>query len=355
MKTWKKILIIALCVIALSVAVVAVLAAYAYYDKNHEYYYDYASQRLSENIVMVYGSYKDESVVRLKDIRTGKFTTPMLQHIFFDDGNTEDSLVVFRTINRLRGYLNIRSGRIVIPAQYERAWNFSEGLAAVLKDGVVSFITPTGEPAFPRTFPIHYDDYSDIYFQFHSGLCVMRTINNKWGLVNTDGEWVVEPVYSSIYAPQLGFRIMTDGRKFGLLTLAGQVALPLEYDLIRRASDNRGFILVKDGFAKEVDTNFNTIVPFVYDGLDLLDYAQRYGSSSDYDEDGSNKATAVQYQRYDIGQWSGVIDLKGNVIIPARYYMVRFVSDNLFEVEVTCGGDRVLFDSNGRYVGKSNF
>ena len=32
--------------------------------------------------------------------------------------------------------------------------------------------------------------------------------------------------------------------------------------------------------------------------------------------------------------------------------MVRIVDDNLFEVEVTCGGDHILFNNKGEYVGK---
>lgn len=342
MKTWKKIFIIALCVIALAAIIIAGLVAYAYYDKNRSYYYENSPERVSENIVKIEcyenGSYYD----RLKDLRTDKFTTPKLQHIFLNHDNTEDSLVVFRSTENRRGYLNTNTGQIVIPAQYDRAWNFSEGLAAVYKNGIVSFITSTGEPAFPNTFPIRYEDYYDeISPLFHNGLCVMRTLNNKWGLINTQGEWVVEPIYNSIYAPQLGYRIITDGKKYGLLTLDGKTALPLEYDRIRPSSDNCGFVLVRDGFAREVDTNLQTIIPFVYDGLFALDYV------ADADHDDYN---ASKYLRYDICEWSGVMDIYGNVIIPAKYYMVRIVNSNLFEVEVTGGGERILFNAKGQPV-----
>ncbi len=176
---------------------------------------------------MVRGYLGMEGFVRLKDMQTGKFTTPELQHIFVNEYCKEDSLVVFRTFDRKRGYLNVQTGKIIIPAQYNRAWNFSEGIAGVLKDGVVSFIKANGEPAFDKTFPIIYDDnYSDIAFQFHHGLCVMRTMDNKWGLINAQGEWVVEPVYNSIDAPKHGYRIVMKGDQYGLLTMDGQTVLP---------------------------------------------------------------------------------------------------------------------------------
>ena len=48
------------------------------------------------------------------------------------------------------------------------------------------------------------------------------------------------------------------------------------------------------------------------------------------------------------------MDIDGNVIIPAKYYMVRIVDDNHFEVEVTCGGERILVNAKGQYVGKTS-
>ena len=353
MKTWKKILIIALCVLAIAGLTFAGLMWKVYYDKYHKsYYWENLARPISENILMVDGCSGGECFVRLKDMRTDKYITPKLQHIFINNYCNEDSIVVFRTFDRLRGYLNANTGEIVIPAQYNRAWNFSEGIAGVLKDGVVSFIKEDGEPAFGQKFPIYYDDdFSDIAFQFHKGLCVMRTMDGKWGMINTQGEWAVEPIYNMISAPQDGLRIVYDGNKYGLLTVDGKPALPVEYDDIRFYSVRGGIRLVKDGYAKVVDHNLNTIVPFVHDGIHLMSYVDDY--RSDMHVDGDIMTVVPKYWRYDIGSESGVIDIDGNVIIPAKYYMVRMVNENLFEVEVTCGGERILFNNRGQHIGKS--
>jgi len=351
-----KVLIAALCVVTVaSVTCAGVVCSKYVNNRPTEYYWESLARKVSPNILMEYGDRGDEGFVRLKDVRTGKYTTPKLQHVFINEYDAEDSLVVFRTHDRLRGYLNVNTGKIIIPAQYNRAWNFSDGLAAVLKDGVVSFVNAEGEPAFPATFPIFYDDdYSEIAFQFHDGLCVMRTLDGKWGLINARGEWVVEPHYNSINAPVHGCRIVTDGSRYGLLNAEGKEILPVEYDFIRVASDERGFVLAKDGYAKEVDWNLQTLVPFVYDGLYELEYVG--DRTHEYDEtDGGYHRNVPTYWRYDIGKWSGVMDLDGNVIIPARYYMVRNVDDTRFEVEVTCGGDRILFNTKGQPIGKSAF
>ncbi|MBR4564118.1 MAG: WG repeat-containing protein [Paludibacteraceae bacterium] len=351
---WKKVLIASLAVIAVAVFVFVCLLASIWYERNHQItYWKSQPRHISPNIVMVCGYHGHNGFVQLRDIRTGQYTTPELNHVFVNEYNQEDSLVVFRTHDRLRGYLNANTGKIIIPARFDRAWNFSEGIAGVLIDGVVSFVNEEGKPAFEQTFPIYYTDhYDEIAFQFHNGLCVMRTMDGKWGMINTKGEWAVEPVYNFISAPQNGFRIVYDGNKYGLLTTDGQPALPVEYDDIRFYSVQGGIRLVKDGYAKVVDHNLNTIVPFVHDGIHLMSYVDDY--RSDMHMDGDKMILVVpKYWRYDIGSESGVIDIDGNVIIPAKYYMVRMVNENLFEAEVTCGGDHILINSKGQYVGKS--
>lgn len=320
MNTWKKVLISALCVLAMGVAVTAGLLVYAYCEKKYQRgYNDMPSVRLSADIVMEYVCKRDKWYVRLKNIRTGKYTTPNLAYVFIPEPDGVDSLTVFRTPDRKRGYLNVRTGRIVVAAEYDRAWQFSEGLAAVYKDGAVSFITPTGEAAFGKTFPILYDDYHrSITPVFHEGLCVMRTLDNKWGLIDTAGEWAVEPVYNSIDAPKYGYRRVFDGKKYGLLAMDGTIALSLEYDDIRPASGNAGFVLVQDGIGWEVDVDFQTTISFVCDGI----YDLGYG-----------------YYRYDLGENSGLMDAYGVIVEPAIYYYVNVIDETIIEITKTRDGE----------------
>ena len=358
MKIWKKILIISLAAIALTVTIFGIIAGceYANYRFRDNYTHNSLEKRVSEHITMVHGDRAGYHFCRLKDTRTGKFTTPKLNHVFLGE-TTDDSIVVFRDYEReKRGYVNLNTGCIVIPARYDRAWNFSEGLAAVIKDGEVSFINAQGEKAIPTSFPFYFDDdHADYAFLFHQGLCVMINREHKWGLINTRGEWTVEPIYTQIDKPRFGYRIVSDGNHYGLLTATGKPVLPLEYDIIRYSSDSQGFFIAKDGYAKIVDKDLNTIVPFAHDGLYQLTYIHDYRSVDEYDENGNIKPATPSYWRYDVGWGSGIVDCHGNVIIPAKYYMVYLVDDNLFEVEVSCGGDRILFDHKGQYIGKSNF
>ena len=88
----------------------------------------------------------------------------------------------------------------------------------------------------------------------------------------------------------------------------------------------------------------HTIVPFAYDGLYYL-------SRAEYDDYCDAESETSDYRRYRIGNGNGVIDKNGKVIIPDKYYMVRMVNDDLFDVEVTYDGEHILFNSQGQIVG----
>ena len=71
---------------------------------------------------------------------TGKYTTEKIK--WLSETSENDSLAVY-AIHGRRGYINTNTGEIVIKAEenaYTKAWVFSEGLAAVMKNGKVGFI-----------------------------------------------------------------------------------------------------------------------------------------------------------------------------------------------------------------------
>lgn len=335
MKTWKKIFIVALCLIGLTGVIFASLVADGYYHRYHNFNYKEADQYVSENIVMEHSvhhrSWGEMGYVRLKDIRTGKYTTPKIQHVFLNYYQPQDSIAVFRDMKHKRGYINLNTGKIVIPAAYDRAWNFSEGLAAVMLNGRIRFINEQGSFAFDTQYPILYDDdYKTIAPRFHGGTCAIRNLQGNWGLINTHGEWIVEPIYSRIDNIYHGYHIVyKESVAYGLLRADGSVALPLEYDHIARTEDGSGFTIVKDGVGQEVDFNLQTTRSFVCDNVYPLPNlsVQHY---SDYDYDYSQN----EFFCYELCGKCGVIDAKGKVIIPAKYTYIEQINDNLFRAKL---------------------
>lgn len=139
---------------------------------------------------------EDDGNITIKNTQTGEVTA---EKIKFDwtSSSPNDSLGVFCT-DKKRGYYNSYTGKIVIPAQYRRAWVFSEGLAAVQKNGMIGFINRKGEVAIPFRYPYHGNPLSS--FVFENGHCIVADTTGKCGVINRKGEWVIQPKYDNIDA-----------------------------------------------------------------------------------------------------------------------------------------------------------
>lgn len=131
----------------------------------------------------------------IKDRTTGK-TLLRDCHIDLGQEANSDSLAIFCTSKGLYGYYNIFTGAIAIPAEFRRAWPFSEGLAAVQKGNRIAFIKPTG------TFVTLYDFYyygNPLYdFVFHDGHCAVAGRNGQCGVIDREGHWIIYPAYYDI-------------------------------------------------------------------------------------------------------------------------------------------------------------
>ena len=134
--------------------------------------------------------------ITIKNTETGEVTA---EKIKFDwtSSSPNDSLGVFCSKGK-RGYYNSYTGKIVVEAQYRRAWIFSEGLAAVQKNGHIGFINRKGETVIPFRFPYHGNPLSE--FVFDNGHCIVADTTGKCGVINRKGDWIIQPKYDNIDA-----------------------------------------------------------------------------------------------------------------------------------------------------------
>ena len=108
-----------------------------------------------------------------------------------------DSLAVFCTDNK-RGYYNVYTGEIVVPAQFRRAWIFSEGLAAVQRNGNIGFIDHQGNVVIDFLYPYHGNPLSS--FVFEDGHCVVADNQGRCGVIGREGQWLIPPDYDYVSA-----------------------------------------------------------------------------------------------------------------------------------------------------------
>ena len=185
--------------------------------------------------------------VRLKELKTGLYLTPELSDVY--DNNLTDSITVFFQNNK-RGFLNIHTGKILIPAQYQFAWVFSEGLGAVVNEGKLGFVNAKGDLVIPNRYDYRNAAHDPMDFLFKGGSCaVIDPATGKSGLIDQKGEWKLQPQYDYIVNPIKGFRKVRLNEKFGLLDSALNLALPVQFMAIE-FSDNG--IVVDKGDVKQL-------------------------------------------------------------------------------------------------------
>lgn len=338
---WKKIYICTLSLIALSV--VGIVAACLIYElkisprsykfrKTERVVYTNDHiwiQRVSKGGCLLYS--------QAYDIRTEKPVSDKFRW-FASHVDEYDTLSVYCDMNGKRGYINLNTGKFNISGQYDHAWNFSEGLGAVVVNNKVGFINPQGEFVIPCQIPVSTKAIQNIGFAFHDGLCVMTNENDLCGLINQSGEWVLHPQYDCIWNPNKAHqRIYQNDGKYGLMDKSGKVILPATYDYIY---DKKGhYQLVKDGVMCTMDYKLNIINPFVVTKTETEYFA--------LDED---EEIATEFIKYHIYDKEGIMDHNGKVIIPAKYIRVDIVGTNLFRASVSNSNEFVFFNTNGNMI-----
>ena len=318
------------------------LVGYALYED--AYGRDYWDRKLSENVTL--RSFSDNKW-RVYNKQTGEYTTEKINWV--SEAPETDSLAVYALPGK-RGYININTGRIIIDAEandYRKAWVFSDGLAAVMKDGKIGFINDQNDVVIP--FQFDYTDKCRMYdfgYVFHNGYCAMTDADGNLGLIDKIGNWVVEPEYDEIWAPhKSGYRVIVKDGKHGVLDSTGTVVYPAEYGYISILPE--GFVLTKSGRQWQVDFEGNTLQPFMFDNTYYLNYP------IGYNECGEIQYAFADFVKYEVMNSYGIMNrITGEPITPAIYSDINMLSKDLFEVQEYDSYDWYLLDTKGNVVSK---
>ena len=127
------------------------------------------------------------------------------------------------------GYID-KTGKVIIDYKFGEADWFQENKAFVQDNWGEAgyFIDQSGQRIFDKTF--------DKVWAFKDGLCGV-TINEKHGVIDSLGNWLVEPKYDWIHVfyhdGWIAFFNRIDGKtKWGILNIRGEEVLPAEYSNI---------------------------------------------------------------------------------------------------------------------------
>lgn len=244
----------------------------------------------------------------IKNTETGEVTA---EKIKFDwtSSSPNDSLGVFCSKGK-RGYYNSYTGKIVVEAQYRRAWIFSEGLAAVQKNGHIGFINRKGETVIPFHFPYHGNPLSE--FVFKNGHCVVADTTGKCGVIDREGKWLIKPLYDNI-------SIYEDHA-----------------------------IVSKAGIRMQVDYDGRVLNAFVLDAIEALTYTEQERFENRKGEiEYISKTIKTGLFAYRVGGRWGLMDSNCNRLTEPLYSNIAAVDKNMFRATLLDRYSEVILNSRG--------
>jgi hypothetical protein len=310
-------------------------------ENDPTYLHDYDNQYVSPYVILHdgYPSYLYNTV-------EGRRTLTGIQWIC---KSADDSLTIYSQDDK-RGYFNMFTGKAVIPAQYEKAWVFSEGVAWVMRQGELILINQNGEDVLGKTFP--YTESIDSYC-FHNGICPMLEHDGRIGFINKKGEWVIKPFLNYANHDDHGFWLGWDSdENYGVFTESGEILLPFEFDYITFHYHDEYIYARKQNHVDQVyDFEGNLVNACNYEGVYQMEYeSDEFVYDKDMEEyiRKSESANCRKYMSLDYNY--GLMDKDGNIITPPLYSSIIPIAKNRYFCENETGA--VILDDKGQECGE---
>ena len=253
----------------------------------------------------------DDGKVSIKNATTGVMTIKDIR-IDWTLRSRNDSLAVFCSDNK-RGYYNMYTGEIAIPAQYRRAWVFSEGLAAVQRNGNIGFIDHKGRVVIDFLFPYHGNPLTE--FVFDDGHCVVANNEGKCGVIDKTGKWLIQPDYDSVNAFS-------------------------EYAIVS-----------KSGVTMQVDYAGKVLNSFVLDSVYELTYSEEERFENREGEvDYVSKTIKTGLFAYRVGGRCGLMDGNCHRLTEPLYSSISAVNENMFRATLLDDWSEVILNAKGEVM-----
>lgn len=226
-------------------------------------------------------------------------------------------------------------GKLVIAAQYDYTKPFANGLSIVQKNGKYGLIDTLGHEVLPMQYR-YIEPWKNGTYKLHAahkktglanpqGTVMLDTVytymgverehflrvkrNQLWGLVDFNGREILSTTYSLLgFVSDEGFLVAEKDDKYGVVDTTGKTVLPFIYDGTQQLQFSEGRIcLMKDGKMLLMDKQFRVIRELPYDGCDHFYHGFAYVMKK--------KQEAGGYVRQ-----SGYINLDGEEVIPPQYH-----------------------------------
>lgn len=228
-----------------------------------------------------------------------------------------------------------RDGRFVTSRAYSDLTPVGDGLAAYQES---SALTPRGQPGLWGVLSAGGREVSDatldgaarpsegmVPAQRYRKMLFIR-LEKRWGFVDSAGDWVIEPRYTSVRAFSEGLAMVSDGKRALYLNAAGDSVLTVDYPAAHSFTDGLARVADESGVGF-IDQTGSVIVPLNFE------------AASDFS---SGRAVVRQG-----GAW-GYIDTAGAWVIEPRFEVAGSFEGPL--ARVVDAGRELYIDQSGQIV-----
>lgn len=253
-----------------------------------------------------------------------------------------DSLIIVAKDGK-RGFVSRFTAETVIPFEYDAAWSFTDGVAAVCEGDSVYFIDHSGNPINSKKFAREkeYDGY--VYHGDYAAI----PLGNKYGLVDKTGEWAVLPEYSDIHIGAKNRWYVMDDGKWGVIGPDGQFVLPVEYENVWIHGTN-GITVAKlsDHSQSRYDYDGNLLDRFIFDEVYEMAYY-----INEFDVDGNQKRAVDNKVKYSANNYYGLMTRNGVPVTPPLYSDIECLAPGVYQCRVSDGfTDCIMINGNGEKI-----
>ena len=315
-------------------------------------YYD--TQYISRNVTY-YTYYDEDGYLKTSD---GKKTITGIKWIAKPLGM--DSLVCYSD-GKKRGYFNMFTGKLVIEPKYSHAWIFSDGLASVDDGGWIKFIDASGKVVLDPQIP--YIPGAEGYV-FHNNHCIVHNERrDRFGLLDKQGKWVLQPEYFSIESSG-NFWVVDNGEGKSVLDSTLNTVIPFTKGQIWVSSEYIS-VTLSNHIIQRYDHSGDIINDFYINDISYMTYESdelRYSTSKNYNEEGTLTSETenieplpvekmAKCRRYEAESgWYGLMTADGKVITPPSYCSIQAIGYDMYLCKDN-DEDGVILNGKGQRIG----
>ncbi len=247
-------------------------------------------------------------------------STPCDRQTDLSAGTASNSLIRNSGVHNVRvnegeeqwGYIDA-SGTLVIPYQFTRCVDFSDGLAAVFKEGSWGFINKKGEWVIsPR-----YDDDTQCHYRFKDGLALV-SIQGKWGFVDHAGKQVIPLVYTLADEFEEGLAAVRIGDSWGFIDRQGQMVIKPQFNVVGSFKEGLANVRKRQSvYSSNTSTDTDFLYGYIHKNGNWA-VPPAYTDARDFNEG----MAAVAGMKNGSLQW-GYINASGSLVIAEKYQAVK--------------------------------